>query len=362
MSHYEERLAQDLDRIHASIADLAKLVERALDDAMHALLDGDTQLANETVLRDNRINRASREIDRLSHAFIARHLPGAGHLRLISSVIRLNVALERVGDYAVTISRESLQLSRPPGDRFARELDRVGDESRQLLRQAVEAFNEGNADAAAATIPVVDRLENMMDDIYAELTGGTEPRSPREIVAAFVVFSLLKRIADQAKNICEQTLFAVAGQRKKTKRFRVLFVDGGNNERSLIAQGIARKSHSDAATCLSAAVDPAPEPDPAVISFLDSCGIDARLMKVAKLRPGQHELQQMDIVISLDGPVSGYVDEVPFHTSAIEWDVDAALADVDGADDDARRGAIYRFLKENIDDLIELISGSGQHD
>jgi len=122
MSHYEERLANDLDRINSGVRNLAALVERGLKDSMHALLDGDAQLANFTVLRDNRINRASREIDRLCHAFIARHLPGAGHLRLISAVIRLNVALERIGDYAVTISRESLQLSSPPSGRLAREL------------------------------------------------------------------------------------------------------------------------------------------------------------------------------------------------------------------------------------------------
>ena len=120
MSHYEERLEQDLAGIRERISDIASRVETALEDSMKALLEGDRHIANMTVLRDNRINRISRRVDGQCHAFIAKHIPGAGHLRWISSVIRLNVVLERVGDYAVTISRESLQLSRsrgspPPG-------------------------------------------------------------------------------------------------------------------------------------------------------------------------------------------------------------------------------------------------------
>ncbi|MDH3587849.1 MAG: phosphate signaling complex protein PhoU [Gammaproteobacteria bacterium] len=353
MSHYEERLASDLDRIHISIRTMAAMVERSLKDAMRALLDGDRQLANMTVLGDNRINRASREIDRLCHAFIARHLPGAGHLRLISAVIRLNVALERVGDYAVTISRESLQLTSPPSGRLARELDRVSDESQRILHQAIDVFVAHNADAAAASIPLSENIENMMDDIYAELTGAESKRSPREIVAAFVVFSLLKRISDQAKNICEQTVFAVAGQSKKTKRFRILFVDGDNNERSLMAQGIARKSHPEVATYLSAAREPAADLATGFVDFLDSCGIDVQQLKVDRLRSGQHELQEMDVLISLDGPVSQHVNEVPFHTAAIDWPVDSAVSEAGPGSYEA----LYRYLKNQIDELIGVIAG-----
>lgn len=355
MSHYEERLANDLDRINSSVRNLAALVERALKDAMHALLDGDTQLANFTVLRDNRINRASREIDRLCHAFIARHLPGAGHLRLISAVIRLNVALERVGDYGVTISRESLQLSSPPAGRLARELDRVADESQRILHQAIEVFDTRNADAAAATIPMSENIENMMDDIYAELIGADTARSPREIVAAFVVFSLLKRISDQAKNICEQTLFAVAGHTKKTKKFNILFVDGGNNERSLMAQGIARKSYPEVASYSSAAREPVGDVSTGLMDFLDSCGIDTQQLSVDRVRTGQHELQEFDIIVSLEGPVSDHIDEIPFHTSAIAWEVGSALTEAgsDSYED------LYRYLKQQVDELLDVLTGEG---
>jgi len=271
-------------------------------------------------------------------------------------VIRLNVALERVGDYAVTISRESLQLSSPPQGKLPRDLARVADESQQLLQQAVKAFIENNGDKAAAILPMTERVENMMDDIYGELIDAGEARTAHEIVATFVVFSLLKRIADQAKNIGEQTVFAVAGERKKTRPFNILFVDAGNNERSLIAQGIARKSYPEVGVFHCAAQEPAAEPDAETVAFLDSCGIENEDLTVNKLSTEQYGLQNVDILISLQGPVSEAVAEVPFHTTAISWDADAALAEVAAGEHEIRHQTLYRYLKSQLDDLMGLIA------
>ena len=110
MSHFEERLEADLAGIRDWVWQLGGDVEQALRNAKQALLLHDEDLAYNTVLSDNPINRKSRACDRMCHAFIARHLPGAGHLREIAATIRVNVALERIGDYAVTISREAVQL------------------------------------------------------------------------------------------------------------------------------------------------------------------------------------------------------------------------------------------------------------
>jgi phosphate transport system protein len=356
MGHYEERLEQDLGRIQENIRDIAGMVETALRDSVKGLLEGDAHIANMTVLRDNRINRVSRRIDRQCHAFIAKHLPGAGHLRWISSVIRLNVALERVGDYAVTISRESLQLSAPPGGELPRDLARLADESGKTLTQSVEAFLEGSADKAAATIPISERVEDSMDDIYARLIDSAEGRSAREIVAVFVVFSLLKRVSDQAKNICEQTIFAVAGERKKTRPFHVLFVATGNNERGLIAQGIAAKNFAHAGEYRGAAPEPESTPDADTMAFLESCGIPTDGLGTDRLGTEQHHLQNYDIIICLDQDVARHVNQLPFHTTALTWDVDAALADAAPGDAQARRQAIYRYLTEEISDLMGLIA------
>ena len=70
MSHYEERLERDLSQIKQQVALLAGLVEKALNDAVHALLADDDPLAYATILADNRINAVSSKLDHMRMAFI----------------------------------------------------------------------------------------------------------------------------------------------------------------------------------------------------------------------------------------------------------------------------------------------------
>ena len=111
MTHYEERLEEDLAHLREGVVAVGEKVQHAMEHAVRALLQGDRELAYATVLGDLPINRDVRALDRQCHVFVARHLPSSGHLRFVSSVMRLNVALERIGDYAVAISREAVQLT-----------------------------------------------------------------------------------------------------------------------------------------------------------------------------------------------------------------------------------------------------------
>ena len=111
MSHFEERMEADLQIIRGRLWKIGEDVDAALHNAKKVMILRDSELAYQTVLGDYPINRESRECDRLCHTFIARHLPGAGPLREMAATARVNVALERIGDYAVTISREALQLT-----------------------------------------------------------------------------------------------------------------------------------------------------------------------------------------------------------------------------------------------------------
>ncbi|WP_291997354.1 PhoU domain-containing protein [Candidatus Accumulibacter sp. ACC012] len=157
MSHYEERLERDLSLIKQQATLLAKRVDAALAAAVRALLSGDDKLAYATVLGDQRINAENRKLDKMCHAFIGVHLPSAGHLRLMTAMIHANVALERVGDYAVTIARESVHLAKRPDALIKREVELLAGESRQMFKQAMCGFIDGNAEKARATMIMADQ-------------------------------------------------------------------------------------------------------------------------------------------------------------------------------------------------------------
>src|SRR5215470_3223950 len=110
-THYEETLQRDIDRIRRKVTDMAGLAERALRSCLQALSDRNRQLAYSVILRDQRIDELEKEIDRLCLEFIVRQQPVAGTLRFAYATIKINLELERVGDYAESMARSVLNLS-----------------------------------------------------------------------------------------------------------------------------------------------------------------------------------------------------------------------------------------------------------
>lgn len=356
MSHLEERLERDLKNIHSRVAEQADMVEKAVQNATHALRTGDKNLAYATILNDHPINRGMREIDQICHSFIAVHLPTGRHLRLLSSVIRVNIELERIGDYAVTIAREVAQLSAPPSNSMLRELDRVSDETLLMLRQAINAFNDLNAEMARSTIVLASRMEQNMDAIYAEMMANSERDKVKEILAVFAVFTQLKRVADQALNLCNDAIFVDSGELEAATVFNILFIDDGNNCQSQLAEAIARKNFPNSGHFRSAGRHPADDLHPAMVTFMQEHGLDQSGLQPTSLEElTAHETADQNILVSLQGEISSYFKEIPFHTTVLEWDVGPVP---DAGDVEAIKN-MYRELVLQINDLMVLLQGEG---
>ena len=321
MSHYEERLERDLNRIRAEVSKLAQLVEVAVRNSVHALLTGNEAVASATILADGHINRAMRHIDSLCHSFVAVHLPSAGHLRLVSSVLRTNILLERIGDYAVTICREASQLSAIPQASIARGVEVLANDVKHMLHQAVVAFETGNAELARGTMAMAGQAQDTFIALFDDLLDGEASCSLRDRFAIFVVLHRLERMSDQAKNLCEETVFAVTGEAKVAKVYRILFLDEDNCGLSLMAEGIAKKNFSDSGDYSSAGRTAGNEANVAMRDFMASRGVDLGDVVPGRLDLTPAELAEFHVIISLQGPVKSYVEAIPFHTVGLSWDV-----------------------------------------
>jgi phosphate transport system protein len=356
MSHLEERLERDLNNIHDRVAKMGAQVQEAIRNAVKALQTGDKKLAYLTVLNDNPINRCMREIDTICHRFIAVHIPSGGHLRLLSSVIRANIELERIGDYAVTIAREGARLSQPPSGGLGRELDRIAGETMNMLQLAIDAFTELNADSAKSTMTMAKEMEHNLDVVYTEMMENDDRNKVEEVLAIFVVFTQLKRVADQAKNLCEDTLFAVTGEQKSPKTFNILFIDEDNSSLSQLAEAIARNNHPSVGSYRSAGRIRAESLNPHLVKFAQDKGLnlnDALPSAIEELTP--KEIADQHVIISLQGTIDSYLPRIPFHTSALEW----GLGEVPEDEDSHEYNSIYRELAILIKDLMELLRGEG---
>jgi len=357
MSHYEERLDKDLGEIRARVRALSDLAQQALLNALQSLRSGNRKLAYVTILGDARINTQMRSVEALCHRFIARHLPSAGHLRYCSSVIRAALQLERLGDYAVTIAREGVQFSSPPEGPTVRQLELVADKANTMLAQAIDAFNEGNEQKARASIGLAGSLEGTMDSIYADLMAASDASRIAHLIALFVIFNNLKRVADQAKNICEETLFATTGEIKRAPVQGVLFLDEDNARLSQMALAIAEKTYPGAARFSSAGAAPAAAPDPALCEFLEKHGYDMSGARITRFDAAPASLARYFVVVTLDGPMERYAERVPFHTSVLEWDVGPWPEGETGDALDAHLQELYRETASRVRELVETLRG-----
>ena len=352
MSHYEERLQQDLDRIKSGIVSVADQVQTALERAIRTLLTQDRKLASETILGDLPINRETRAIDKHCHAFVARHLPAAGILRYVSSVMRLTVALERIGDYAVTICREAVALEQPPPPTVTRDIEMMADHARQTLSQAIKSFSEDNAELARGTMGMADQMSKSFDKMFSDLVregqAGTRPIA--DMFALLVVLNRLERVSNQAKNICEETVFAVTGEQKAPKVYDIHFLDAGNDCWGPIAVAFARKAFPEAGVYSSSGWNPEPALRAGLAEFLDAHGLDSEGLGSRKLTASHDELASHHVIIALEPGALEHLPELPFHTVLLEWDLG-------GTGEAGAFEAGYKQLALEVRKLMEILHG-----
>jgi phosphate transport system protein len=355
MSHLEERLEHDLNEIRDHIASMGADVEQSLEGAFRALDTADDKLAFKTILSDLPINRHMREIDRLCHAFIAVHLPSARHLRLISSVIRANIILERIGDYAVTIAREAVQLGDVPEAYMSSELKKVSAEVIAVLGESISAFNSSNAERARHAITMSRQIEHEMDGIYDNLLdcGDSEGGCGRTTMIYLILFMQLKRVADQAKNLAEEAVFVETGETKRPKVYRILFLDEDNGCLGPMAVTIALKAFQDLGQFTTAGVQPAVGLDSNMVEFLQGRGFSLADVTPRKLDTSREALSEYHVIVGLNQKVMEAVGKIPFRTSALNWT--GLEIPGDGATESWE--ALYRELALQIRELMTLLRG-----
>ena len=181
MGAYEARLQKDLKRIRKRVRKMGRAVTASVQNSVSAVLDRDEELATDTILGDLPTNRLSEDLDHRCHVFVARHLPSAGHLRYISSVMRLNQTLERIGDYAETMSRAALTLAEAAPESTQRDIAMMGDQAVKTLERALGAFDEGNVEEAKATHSVISTFGSIFDKVYFDLVGARKTRGISDV-------------------------------------------------------------------------------------------------------------------------------------------------------------------------------------
>ncbi len=358
VSHYQERLDRDLQEIRQRLRSVASLVRRQVGDAVEALLSHDDPRANWVILKDRMVNRATRELDQLCYQFVVRHLPVGYHLRFISAVLRVDVALERVGDYAVTVCRHAREHSGPPPQELARDLELISQQARAALDDALRSFEDQDPDLARKTLGLAYPVDATHDKAMQDLVGlGEGRRVPlKDLFGYLKALYVLLRVADQAENIAQETLFAVAGETRNPKIYRILFVDRRNDCRSLLAEAYARKAFADCGVFTSAGWEPAEAISPAARRFLEEHGLVAEGLFPKKIPDLAALPRHFHVIVGLEAGARANLGEIPYKTVFLDWELGPCPPEEDPAAD-RRMEEVYRAITARMSELMEILRG-----
>ena len=109
-SHIVTRFDKDLSEIESLLVEMADLVAKQIRDSAKALQLGDDKLAKTVTKNDSKINRLEEKIDDKAIRLIALRQPMAEDLRSAITTLKVSNCLERMGDYAKTLSYRARKI------------------------------------------------------------------------------------------------------------------------------------------------------------------------------------------------------------------------------------------------------------
>jgi phosphate transport system protein len=205
---------EELDALGASIQREGDLVLRSLRAALNALAEHDLELADEVITFDDEVDAAYFEIERGIESLLARQTPVAVDLRLVLAMLHINLHLERMGDYCVTIAKLIKLAEGLPGEsRLIEGLEEMGERCEEMIRVAMRSFAERDSEAATSLVELdelIDRVNRRAVHRILELAG--DPSAHEWGLRMLLVSRCLERIGDHAVDIGEQTAYLVSGE------------------------------------------------------------------------------------------------------------------------------------------------------
>jgi phosphate transport system protein len=212
--HISAKFNEELESLRNQMLEMGGKVEQQLNAALDALMKMDSGEAELIVSRDREVNQMEMAIDDECASILARRQPTASDLRLVVAIIKVNTDLERIGDEAAKVAKQTVRLSEDgmsPSSFI--EIRHIGSRVASMLRNALDAF---------ARLDVNMAVEVVKGDIEVDREYGSamrslvtfmmeDPRAIGVILNEMWALRSLERVGDHACNIAEHVVYLVRG-------------------------------------------------------------------------------------------------------------------------------------------------------
>lgn len=209
-----ESFQEQLDQLRDNILRMGNLVERAIELSITSLKKRDVNLAEKVVMDDEKIDELEETIEKQCLVLLALQQPMARDLRFISTALKIDTDLERMGDYACNIAKIVLTLGNEPFIKPLVDLPRMAELAQEMVRDNLKAYVNRDKELAIKAAEKDHDIDHLYNQIFRELLVlmTDNPRNIRQATYLLLVARHLERIGDHATNFSEWIIYMITGE------------------------------------------------------------------------------------------------------------------------------------------------------
>ncbi len=211
MSRHLQDLVADLK---ARLARMSATVQQIVEQSVESVFTANPRLAQQAMDVDRKIDDEEVKVEKAAINLLALHQPAASDLRLVTTVIKVNSDLERIGDCAVNIAQRVLPLARQGSYNPPNDLKLMGNSVVATLRDTIKAFNLADVEMARQVLRSDDVVDALYHQIVQDMLAGMESDGSRANtdLSNIMIAKNLERIADHCTNIAEDVIYVQSGR------------------------------------------------------------------------------------------------------------------------------------------------------
>lgn len=223
----ERQFEVQIEKLKTRLIKMCSLVDEQVQLALKAIDEENTELADLVIERDEKVDKYDVKIEKICQKIFALSQPVAMDLRLIMSALTIDTNLERIGDLAVNIAETVKEYKKKPEFYNRTRIQEMSQLSREMIKNAIDAFIVGDAQLAKKVIETDDKVDELNAINYSVLKEvmKEKPENVEPGVALLIISRHLERLADHATNIAEDVYFIVEAQMIKHKYEKLFFSD-----------------------------------------------------------------------------------------------------------------------------------------
>ena len=207
------RFDRQLVQLNDEMIEMGSMIEKAIQQAITALIKQDTDAARKIIEYDEDIDQQEKNIENLCLKLLLQQQPVARDLRVISSALKMITDMERIGDHASDNSEMAILMADKPYIKKLEHIQEMAKEASVMLVNSIEAFVNKVVKQAHVVIIKDDLVDNLFETIINELIAmiHKNPDVGDQAMDLLMVAKYLERIGDHACNIADWVIFSITG-------------------------------------------------------------------------------------------------------------------------------------------------------